>query len=732
MSTPYPVFDLPERLAAKTDPALIADDERHFAAIAATLDTTTTTLTRRLDELRRTRAGGGEYAGERDAEVRRVTRELAALRRYGLDLCIGRMVFADRPEPVYVGRSGMTDQDLDRLLVDWRSATAEPFFAASHGDPRGLVSRRRYRWQHGRIVDYWDEAFTDEGLAHTASLDDQSAFVASLGTSRSPRMRDVLGTIQADQDAVIRADSAGALVVDGGPGTGKTVVALHRAAYLLYADPRVAPRHGGVLFVGPTHAHLDYVGDVLPALGEDGVRLATLTDLVPEGAEVLAEADPDVTRVKAGAPLTRAVERAVRGYEHPPDRTVVVETDWADVPVTPDDWADAFDAADPGDPHNAARSDVWEALVEIVTNRLAGAAPPRAIRASVDESEALRDAFRRSWPLLDPDGVVADLLAVPDHLARCAPDLSAAERARLHRADARAWTRSDLPVLDAARRSIGDPTAAARERRVAAARAAERERMDRVIEDLVAADDSDLQLMSVLRGADARNSLDDDTETTAPAVEALAGPFAHVVVDEAQELTDAEWLMLLRRCPSRSFTIVGDRTQAREPFTESWADRLARIGLRDARTAHLRINYRTPSEVMAVAEPAIRAAVPNANVPTSIRDSGVPVHHGSADERDAILDEWAAASADGIACVIGDRGYVGSERIRSLAPEATKGLEFDLVVLVDPERWRPVDRYVAMTRATQRLVVLTDDGTTTTGTPVSAALDGAGRTRAPR
>jgi DNA helicase IV len=212
--------------------------------------------------------------------------------------------------------------------------------------------------------------------------------------------------------------------------------------------------------------------------------------------------------------------------------------------------------------------------------------------------------------------------------------------------------------------------------------------------------------MSMLRGADARNSLDDDAVTAEPDVDALAGPFAHAVVDEAQELTDAEWLMLLRRCPSRSLTVVGDRTQAREPFTESWEDRLARIGLRDVRTARLRINYRTPSEVMAVAEPVIRAAVPDANVPISIRDSGVPVQYGSADERDVVLDTWAAASADGIACVVGDAGYAGTDRIRSLSPEATKGLEFDLVVLVDPERWRPVDRYVAMTRATQRLVVL--------------------------
>lgn len=706
MSTPSLVFDLPERLAAKAAPALIAVDQQHFAAIAATLDASTASLTRRLDELRRTRAAGGEYIVERDAEIRRVTRELGALQRYGLDLCIGRMVFADRSEPVYVGRSGLTDAALDRLLVDWRSATAEPFFAASHGDPRGLVSRRRYRWHRGRIIDYWDEAFTEEGLADRAALDDQSAFVASLGAARTAQMRDVLGTIQADQDAVIRADSSGQLVVDGGPGTGKTVVALHRAAYLLYADPRMSQRHGGVLFVGPTRGHLDYVADVLPALGEDGVRLATLPDLVPEGAAAPDEDDPRVAAVKAGTALTRALERAVRSYEQPPTRTVIVETDWADVPVTPEDWADAFDAADPADPHNTARADVWETLVEIVTTRLTGTAPPRAIRAAVEESEELRDALRRAWPILDPDGVVADLFAVPAHLERCAPDLDADARALLHRENPRAWTRSDLPLLDAARLRIGDPTTGVRERRRRAAREAERERMGRVVEDLIAADDSELQLMSMLRGADARNSLDDDASVPAMNHDAFAGPFAHVIVDEAQELSDAEWLMLVRRCPTRSFTIVGDRTQAREPFTESWEDRLARVGLRDVRTARLRINYRTPTEVMAAAEPVIRAILPDANVPTSIRTSGIPVASGSAADRDQLLAQWSAIHPDGTACVVGDAEYHGTDRVRSLSPEATKGLEFDLVVLIDAERWRAVDRYVAMTRATQQLVIL--------------------------
>ena len=184
---------------------------------------------------------------------------------------------------MYVGRLGLTDSSGRRLLLDWRSPAAEPFFGATHANPMGLASRRRYRWTRGRITDYWDEVFTPDGLEGHAALDDQSAFIASLGANRSGRMRDVLGTIQADQDAIIRAGSRGALVVDGGPGTGKTVVALHRSAYLLYSDPRLGHRRGGVLFIGPHQPYLAYVADVLPSLGEEGVQTCTLRDLVPEG-----------------------------------------------------------------------------------------------------------------------------------------------------------------------------------------------------------------------------------------------------------------------------------------------------------------------------------------------------------------------------------------------------------------------------------------------------------------
>ena len=223
-------FALPDHLAAKADPSLIATDEAHFAAIAESLEQTIEALSRRLDAERRTPDRDGQAALERDLEIHRLTARLRALRRFSLDLCLGRIVHTEDEDPVYVGRLGLTDRAGRRLLVDWRSPAAEPFFGATHANPMGLASRRRYRWIGGRVNDYWDEVFTPDGLEGNAALDDQSAFIASLGGSRSERMRDVLGTIQADQDAIIRAGSRGTLVVDGGPGTGKTVVALHRSA----------------------------------------------------------------------------------------------------------------------------------------------------------------------------------------------------------------------------------------------------------------------------------------------------------------------------------------------------------------------------------------------------------------------------------------------------------------------------------------------------------------------
>ncbi|MFC8956781.1 RNA polymerase recycling motor ATPase HelR [Streptomyces sp. NPDC057101] len=704
-------FDLPDRLSPKADPALIADDERHFAAVAESLRESIAELSDRLDAARRAPGGAGREAMDRDAEIHRLTGRLRTLRRFGLDLCLGRVVGADGSEPVYVGRLGLTDSAGRRLLIDWRSPAAEPFFAATHADPMGLASRRRYRWSGGRITDYWDEVFSAEGLEEHAALDDQSAFIASLGGSRSPRMRDVLATIQADQDAIIRAGSRGTLVVDGGPGTGKTVVALHRSAHLLYADPRLGHRRGGVLFVGPHQPYLAYVADVLPSLGEEGVQTCTVRDLVAEGARAAAERDPEVARLKSSADMVRAIEAAVRFYEEPPAKGMTVSTDWADVRLGADDWAEAFEAVEAGTPHNEAREQIWEELATILLAKLDGEVPEDQFRRSLRQDEELSDALHGAWPLLEAADLVGDLWSVPAYLRRCAPWLSRDEVRTLQREDAQAWTVSDLPLLDAARQRLGDPEAARRKRRHQATVAAERARMADVIDNVLAADVDGEGAVTMLRGQDLKDSLVGDAALPGTEPDLLAGPFAHIVVDEAQELTDAEWQMLLQRCPSRSFTIVGDRAQARNGFTESWQERLERVGLDRITVASLSINYRTPEEVMAEAEPAIRAALPDANVPTSVRAAGVPVVHGSVDALDSVLDDWLATHAEGTACVIGAPRFRPGDRVRSLTPSLSKGLEFDLVVLVDPEAFGEgiegaVDRYVAMTRATRQLVVL--------------------------
>ncbi|MFF5714911.1 RNA polymerase recycling motor ATPase HelR [Streptomyces sp. NPDC012756] len=713
------VFDLSGNLSPKADPALIAADEEHFAAIARCLDETIAELSARLDAERKAPGGVGREAMDRDAEIHRLSGRLRTLRRFGLDLCLGRVVGTEdaegtaADEPVYIGRLGLTDSTGRRLLVDWRSPAAEPFFAATHANPMGLASRRRYRWSGGRITDYWDEVFTADGLEGHAALDDQSAFIASLGGNRSPRMRDVLATIQSDQDAIIRAGSRGALVVDGGPGTGKTVVALHRTAHLLYSDPRLGHRRGGVLFVGPHQPYLNYVADVLPSLGEEGVRTCTVRDLVAEGAKARPESDPEVARLKSTADMVKAIEKAVAFYEEPPTEGMTVSTHWSDIRLTAADWAEAFDAAEPGTPHNEARDQIWEHLVSLLYDKYDGEEVPEAqFRKSLRQDRELTGALHSAWPMLEAADLVGDLWTVPAYLRLCAPWLTPDEVKRLRRADAQAWTVSDLPLLDAARQRLGDPGTARLKLRRKATVAAERERMAGVIDSIVAADADGEGAVTMLRGKDLQESLIDESALPDAEREPLDGPFAHIVVDEAQELTDAEWQMLLLRCPSKSFTIVGDRAQARHGFTESWRERLERAGFDRVEMTSLSINYRTPEEVMAEAEPVIRAALPDANVPTSIRSNGIAVTHAPAADLDGILDTWLTENAEGVACVIGAPAFAERPRVRSLTPSLSKGLEFDLVVLVDPESFGEgiegaVDRYVAMTRATRRLVILT-------------------------
>ncbi|AWH93916.1 RNA polymerase recycling motor ATPase HelR [Dietzia lutea] len=754
-------FALPDSLSHKSDPALIAADERHFAAVSDCLAEKVADLSARLDARRRGPAGRGAQTIERDTDIRRLAADLTTLRRFGLDVCIGHYATAREqstgrgPETVYVGRIGLTDATGTPLLVDWRTPSAEPFFAATLADPRGVAYRRRYRWSGGRIVDFWDEVFDDDDeLARHVSPDDTSAFVTSLSGARTGRMRDVLATIQADQDAIIRADARGALAVDGGPGTGKTVVALHRAAYLLHEQSRSGLRRGNLLLVGPHRPYLDYVAEVLPALGEHSVQTATVADLAeaalgsslggPQGVPLGVaagvahggwagglpdEPDPEAARLKSDVRMVDAIEAAVRFYEEPPEQSMVVPTEWADLRLTPADWAEAFASVEDGTPHNEAHGQIHQTLVDILVDQAAGAPEDdtreRSLRAELAADPGLGRALSRAWPMIDAGELVGDLWTVPAYLQLCAQWLTTEQIRLLQRSDPHAWTSADLPLLDAARHRLGDADRARRSQRRRTERAAELERRRQVIDEVIAADDDPEGVAPMLRHADLQEALldpltDDDFAAGAPR---LAGPFGHIIVDEAQELTDAQWQTILRRCPSGSLTVVGDRAQSRLGFAETWQQRLERIGLPSARiaTVHLSINYRTPSEIMEAAAPVIRAVRPDANVPESARSSGVPVTYGRVVDLPRVLEHWLAAHPEGVACVIRAGGSPGvarafSDRVRTLTPAEAKGLEFDLVVVVDPESFgsgdtdsgitRAVDRYVAMTRATRQLIEL--------------------------
>ena len=756
------MFVLPQRLAGKADLRFTARDEQQFAAIEAAIGQQREEIAGRLNARRKATARFGGEVVERDQEIRRLSSQLAFLQRFGVDLCLGRMVMEAQADPMYIGRAGLRSSTGEQLLIDWRAPAARPFFSATRADPMGLASRRRYRWNNGKVTDYWDEVFVAGFLCDATTYDDESAFIASLDADRSPRMRDVLSTIQADQDAIIRASSRGPLVVDGGPGTGKTVVALHRAAYLLYAEPRISDA-GGILFIGPNSSYLTYVDDVLPGLGENNVQLATLRDLVPEGTGALAAEDAEITALKGTAQMVAAIDAAVCFYEEPPRDAVSVETALGEFVVESFDWSEAFGAIGRGTQHNEGQREVLESLVEILVDRLDiddeddDGELARA-RDELARSSELRSAVGKAWPILDPAEVVEDLWSVPAYLAMCAPGLRPDEVKRLQRVDTQAWSAADLPLLDAARFRIGDPHQARREDRQVREQARMKADMDDVVADLIATDDTEMKVMWMLRGQDMRAALECDEARELSQSERLAGPFGHVVVDEAQELTAAQWEMITRRCPSRSVSVVGDRAQARTGFAESWEERLGSVGLVEAvgsggsvrsgglvglagaRVATLRINYRTPEEIMTEAEPVIRAVYPLVNVPVSVRSGGYPVEYVEAGEWRGILTRWLAERTGGTACVValptrldgvraefrgvvgaeglaGAEGVSGVEAVRAddavvfLEPADVKGLEFDVVVLIDPEAWgtgvtATVDRYVAMTRATKRLVIV--------------------------
>ncbi|WP_231979376.1 helicase domain-containing protein [Tessaracoccus coleopterorum] len=275
-----------------------------------------------------------------------------------------------------------------------------------------------------------------------------------------------------------------------------------------------------------------------------------------------------MARLKSSARLQDAVEAAVAFYEEAPTDALTVETAWSEVEVEAADWQEAFGSPEPGTPHNEARDDAWEALLDILVDKHGGDddLDEADVRASLAGNGELRDAFRAAWPILHADDLVSDLWSVPAYLRLCAPWLSPEERVTLRRPEGSPWTQADLPLLDAMRRRLGDPAASALRQRGATAIAENRAYMDDVVSGLLASDDDPESPLPYLNRASIREALIDRDVAPAGKRDALAGPFGHIIVDEAQELTDAQWQMVLARCPSRAVTVVGDRGQARDGF----------------------------------------------------------------------------------------------------------------------------------------------------------------------
>ncbi|OBG83483.1 helicase [Mycobacterium sp. E802] len=675
----------------------------------------------------------GGSAVERDAEVRALAKEANRLDVADNGLCFGRLETVDG-ERLYVGRLGIFDRDNDfePLLLDWRAPLARPFYTATGAHPENMRKRRQFRTLGRRVLDFTDEVL---GRPHEGDHGD-AALLAAVNAPRGAGMRDIVATIQAEQDEIIRNEHTGVLVVEGGPGTGKTVVALHRVAYLLYTHRERIERHG-VLVVGPNEAFLNHIGRVLPSLGESDAVFMTPGDLAP-GLHVTAEDAPEVAAIKGSLKILDVLAAAVADRQEVPDEPIYIEL--PDVTVRIDaetaQWA-IEEARETGLPHNEARATFRDIVTYVLTERAvarigkgwltrADKAAWEELRASVvselDDNAAFAEALDALWPILTPESLLTTLYSSPDRLKAAGAD------ARFFRAEGDAWTVSDVPLLDELVDVLGRDKAAdeaaERERREEAAYAAGVLDLMIAREDLM--DDEDHLLASDLIDAEDLADRFAERDTRELAERAAADrdwTYGHVVVDEAQELSEMDWRVLMRRCPRRSFTIVGDLAQRRSAAgARSWGDMLEPYvpGRWIYRT--LSVNYRTPSEIMSVAGALLAEFAPGVTPPESVRAAGVQPWSRklTTAEIPAAVEEFVRdeATREGTAVVIGPPEVPGA-----VAPSDTKGLEFDAVLVVEPARILAdgdrgaAELYVALTRATQRLGVLHTE-------PLPAALNG--------
>ncbi|MFR0636824.1 HelD family protein [Glutamicibacter soli] len=727
----------------------------------------------RLDELRaekveqlgRTRAQGAvgsfQNMSERDSFATLYEDRIAQLDAVQDRLVFGRLDMAaangSNGDPQaeenrirYIGRIGLSDEDLNRLMIDWRAAEAAPFYQATALNPRG-VRRRRHLMLSGRTVagiedDVLDETWLDEGHTHHG----EGALMAALREKRTGRMGDIVGTIQAEQDAIIRAPLPGAVVVQGGPGTGKTAVALHRAAFLLY-EYRERLKNAGVLIVGPSNSFMRYIERVLPSLGETGVVMSSVGELY-HGVQAVPETNRTVARLKGRPSMARVISAAVRNRQRvlPEDRTVVVEG--TRLTLTRKMVLNARERArHTHKPYNQARETFVKVLVGDLAEQLRRKLEESAGQSSTTDRSYLPQEVRESWDVrvalnlcwmpMTPQKLVRELFANPHLLAAAAPKLSEADRDALYRRVDAPFTEADVPLLDEAAELLGefeDPHAASNQAQY-----------DRDVENAQAAL-VNMHTMLENAGIDgvvtAEQVAGVNQETAARqtaaerAVADRTWAYGHIVVDEAQELSPMQWRLLLRRCPIKSFTIVGDiaQTSAASGAT-SWAQALSPFFGERFTLEELTVNYRTPAQIADAAVRVAQAAGLNITTPRAVREGDWPPLLTKTtgaqldDTLRAALAEELEYSAGGLQAVIvpqdqlahtrdvisaayGDRVGEGSgglsQDIVVISARESKGLEFDGVIILEPEQLVAEvdggvgDLYVAMTRTTQRLRVV--------------------------
>lgn len=698
----------------------------HVAGLYARLDAERARVKGAYTEALR---GTGGTPMERDVEVRALAKEVKRLHVADNGLCFGRLD-AESGEQSYIGRIGLFDEenDYEPVLLDWRAPASRAFYVATGANPEHMRRRRQFLTRGRRIVDFTDETF---GRPEDGERGD-AALLAAVNAPRGEGMRDIVATIQAEQDEIIRLDHPGVLVIEGGPGTGKTVVALHRVAYLLYTQRERMERHG-VLVVGPNPAFLNHIGRVLPSLGESDVVFMTTGDLVP-GLHVTADDTPRAVKIKGSLRILDVLAAAIADRQRLPEQPVPIEL--RDVSVRIDaetaQWA-REEARASGLPHNEARAVFTDIITYVLTERAAARVGRGWLtrkdgeawqNLKEDLAKELADdndfttAVDELWPILTPRSLLASLFSSAERLRAAGADEA------LLRADGDAWTVSDVPLLDELVDLLGRDKVADE----AAERAAERDRRAEAeyaagVMDVMKLDreelDEDVALVAehLLYAEDlADRFVERDTrELVERAAADRDWTYRHVVVDEAQELSEMDWRVLMRRCPGRSFTVVGDLAQRRSAAgATSWAAMLERYVPDRWVYRSLSVNYRTPAEIMNVAAALLAEFAPGVTPPESVRANGVQPWSRQVTEAElpAAIEEFVSdeSGREGTSVVIGPPGVPGA-----VVPSQTKGLEFDAVLVVEPERILAdgprgaAELYVALTRATQRLGVLHHD-----------------------